>query len=265
MRPRTSTASCRRPFNSSSVRCRSPATASSSSWRCAIVSESALRAVAQTFQFGGGRLLLFLHARGFALDARQILVHLRELVAQRGDFAQQPQHRRAALLDGLLALADGGLQFLAQAVLFQHARARFADLPVERGHLLLVRVQVGGDAPQPHFQLLRFPLRLRDALLDGAALLHLRFQAAARALGFHLAFGQFAPRFGELLLILVGTAPAVRVCACSLAATCSESPRRSAEARFRSSAALAASRSSMRNLPESATRRRASISVLSSP
>ena len=60
---------------------------------------------AQALQFGRGGLLLLLHARRFALDSRQVFVHLRELVAQRGDFAQQPQHGGAAGLDGLLALA----------------------------------------------------------------------------------------------------------------------------------------------------------------
>jgi hypothetical protein len=155
-----------------------------------MVSESALARRGQTFQLGGGDLLFLLHARRFALDARQIFVHLRELVAQRGHFAQQPQHRRAAGLDGLLALADGGLQFLAQAVLLQHALARFADLLVERRDLLLVRVQVGGRCGPAGLPTPAIPLGLRDALLDGAALLHLRFQLAAGALGFDMALGQ---------------------------------------------------------------------------
>src|ERR1019366_10333241 len=104
-------------------------------------------------------------------------------------------------LNGLLAFADRRLQFLAQAVLLQHALARLADLLVERRDLLLVRVQVGAEAAQPDLQLLRLPLGLRDALLDGAALLYLRFQPAAGVLGFHFALGQLTPLFGEMLLV----------------------------------------------------------------
>jgi hypothetical protein len=57
----------------------------------------------------------------------------------------------------------------------------------------------GGPAGVP---IPAIPLGLRDALLDGAALLHLRFQPAAGAFGFHFALGQLAPLFGEMLLVL---------------------------------------------------------------
>ncbi len=53
---------------------------------------------------------------------------------------------------------------------------------------------------QPHAQFLRLLLVVRDALLDGAALLDLRFQPPAGALGFHVPGGQLRARFGELLL-----------------------------------------------------------------
>ena len=52
-------------------------------------------------------------------------------------------------------------------------------------------------------EILRLLLVLRDALLDGAAFLHLRFQASARALGLHLPLGELLARFGELVLDLV--------------------------------------------------------------
>ena len=46
--------------------------------------------------------------------------------------------------------------------------------------------------------------------------LHLRFQAAARALGFHLQLGQLLAGLGQPLLDLVAGRPAARSCACSL-------------------------------------------------
>ena len=105
---------------------------------------------------------------------------------------------------------------------------------------------------QPHFQLLRFLLALRDALLDGRALLHLRFQAAAGALRFHVA----APpargaRRGELLLGLIALGLQRGVLLLLDGHLFGERRAIRAEATFRSSADLAASRSSIRNLPDS--------------
>jgi len=104
---------------------------------------------------------------------------------------------------------------------------------------------------------------LPDALLDGAALLDLRFQAAAGALGFDAHFGKLPPRFGELLLEAVASGLLALVRLLPFGHPFTERLQLG-EARLRSMAVLAASRSSKRYWPESTTRRRASSSSLSS-
>ena len=71
----------------------------------------------EPFDLGGGHLLFPRGARRLAVDAGQVLVDLRQLVLQRGRFAQQPQNHLAAGLDGALALPDFELQSLALLVI----------------------------------------------------------------------------------------------------------------------------------------------------
>ena len=90
-----------------------------------------------------------------------------------------------------------------------------------------VRVALAGKRARPRFQFLHFAFALRDAFFNGAGFAHLRFQAAARALGFHLKCRQLAtqlrqPRFG-----LVAQTVCSRSRSCSLAVTSSESVRNS--------------------------------------
>ena len=56
---------------------------------------------------------------------------------------------------------------------------------------------------KPNFQFLGFTLALRDALLDSTSFAHLRFQTAARALGFHLQIGKLAAQIRQPLFRLV--------------------------------------------------------------
>ena len=95
-------------------------------------------------------------------------------------------------------------------------------------------------------QALRFVFRLRDALFDGAAFLHLRSQLAARALGIDVGIGEALAGVGELLLDFDSRRAAAASCACSFSATCSASVFSSPAARFSSMAVCAASRSSRR-------------------
>ena len=118
-------------------------------------------------------------------------------------FAEQAQNHLASGLDGALALADLELQSLALLVDLRHALARLRDLRFQRFHVLLVAADLFVERVQAHAEILRVLLVLRDALLDRAAFLHLRFQAAAGALGIHLALGQLLARLGELVLDFV--------------------------------------------------------------
>ena len=69
----------------------------------------------QALDFGGGHLLFARGARRLAVDPGQVLVDLRQLVLQRGGFAEQAQNHLAAGFDGALALANLDLQDLRAA------------------------------------------------------------------------------------------------------------------------------------------------------
>ena len=104
--------------------------------------------------------------RRLAVDPGQVLVDLRELVLQRGRLAQQPQNHLPPALDGALALANFDLQSLALLVDLRHALARLRDLRFQGFHILLVAANLLIQRVQPHAQVLRVLLVLRDALLD---------------------------------------------------------------------------------------------------
>ena len=55
-----------------------------------------------------------------------------------------------------------------------------------------VRVALTSQLARSRFQFLRLALALRDAFFNRAGFAHLRFQPAARALGFHLKCGKLA-------------------------------------------------------------------------
>ena len=139
----------------------------------------------------------------FALDAGQVFFDLRELILERGCFAQQAQDHLAAGFDGLLALAHLGLQSFALLVDFQHAPRAWAISRFERVHGLLLRGDLAFERGQPLAQLLRFVLGLRDALLRWR-----RFPSPAMPAGRACArlprsVRQLLARFGELLFDLV--------------------------------------------------------------
>ena len=154
----------------------------------------------ETLDLGGGHLFLAGGAGGFAVDARQVFLDLGELVLERGGLAEKAQDQLPSRFDGLLALEHPGLQRLALPVDLRHAAARLGDLLLEDFHVLLVGGDLLVEGAEAEAQLARFVFGLGDALLDGAALLDLGFQAAAGALGFDAHFGELPPRFGELLL-----------------------------------------------------------------
>ena len=133
----------------------------------------------------------------------QVLFDLRQLILQRGRLAEQAQNHLPPGLDGALAFADFELQSLALLVDLRHALARLRDLRFQLLHILLVAADLLVERVQAHAEILRVLFVLRDALLDRAAFLYLRFETAARAFGIDLALGELLARFGELVLDLV--------------------------------------------------------------
>ncbi len=183
---RSSPAARRRSARSSSVRFRSPVTASSSSCRCAMVSESCLRAAssrsisaAETCSSRSERALSrSMPARYSSICASWFF-----------SVEASPSSRRISCRPASMAFSRSR-SFACSASrcwLISSMRPRAsavcssiaAQARLVLGDLLLQPLQ-------PHPQLLRFLLRLRDALFDGAAFLHLRFQPSARALGLHV-------------------------------------------------------------------------------
>ena len=157
----------------------------------------------QALDFARGNLLFALRTGALALDAREILFDLRQLIFQRGGFAQQAQDYLAAGFDGLFALTHLGLQRLALQVDFLHAPACLRDLLLECRDVLLMSGNLLIERIQPHAEILRFLLGLRDALLHSATLAHLRFQPSAGAGGFHVQVREFLPLLGESVLDLI--------------------------------------------------------------
>ena len=63
----------------------------------------------QAGQLSGGAFLFFASAGGVAVHGGQVLVDLRELIAQRGSFAQEFQDMHPGSFNSTFALAKGGL------------------------------------------------------------------------------------------------------------------------------------------------------------
>jgi hypothetical protein len=196
--------------------------------------------------------LLARGARGFALDARQVFLDLRQLVLAACDAS--PSRRRITCRPAsmaLLALAHLGLQRLALLVDLEHAAARFGDLRFERPTLFRwAAISHPALQAQPSSRDSRSACAMRCSMAPLS--LHLGFQPAARALGFHVAFRQAAgaPRSAAARARSTPPAALVRLL---LFLHLLASDFNSAAARFRSMAVLAASRSSRRYLPESTT------------
>ena len=128
-----------------------------------------------------GRDLLFAQAaRRIALDGGKIFGNLRELVLQRRSLAQQPQHGLPAGLKRSGTILQILLQTLALGALDGQPFARRFGLRFKRRERLEVSLQFLLELCLPFLQLLRFRFALGEPLLDGADLLRLRIQLAAR-------------------------------------------------------------------------------------
>src|SRR5579885_3554520 len=190
---RTSMAARLRAPSSSSVRQRSPTTDSSSSWRWDMVSASAWRDAASRSN-----------------SAAAISASFRERAVSRSTLARyssiwanwlrsleaSPSSRRTIWRP----LSQAGLERLALLVLLHHPLAGEGDLTFQLRQRLPVGRDLAFQGLQPQIQLLRLAFRLADALLDGAAFLHLGLQASARALHLHIERSQLGACFREALL-----------------------------------------------------------------
>ena len=157
----------------------------------------------QPLQIRRGGLFFALAARRIALDGGQILADLHQLVLQRRSFAQQTQHDLASGLERSGAILQSLLELFPLGALTA-SRSR-ADSVCASSSASDCRCASSScwNCCLPFLQLLRFRFALRQPLFDGADLLGLRIQLAARALLLQLQIGQLLPRLRQLGVVAI--------------------------------------------------------------
>ena len=115
-------------------------------------------------EVGGGGFRFLPRTCDVALDADQILVDLRQLIAQRRCLAQQLEHLLAVDFDGALAFADETLERLALFVLDCKGRSGSFYSLLQLDQALRVGIQFELAIDAALFEILRFGFALREAL-----------------------------------------------------------------------------------------------------